>query len=46
MKIDGEHYYHDMYWEPEQYWAWQDRTWRDPPTGTVTVEPLEVIDDD
>lgn len=41
--IDGERYYADQYWEPEQYWAWQDSIWKEPNFGTVTVEPLEVV---
>lgn len=45
LTIDGSRYYDDQYWEPEQYWAWQDSIWKDPPTGTVTVEPLEVVPD-
>lgn len=41
--VDGYTYWHDAYWEPEQYWEWQDGIWRDPPTGTVNVrEPEEV----
>ena len=46
IAIDGERFYDDKYWEPDLYWAWQDSIWKDPPTGTVTVEPLEVVDDD
>ena len=38
-------YYDDQYWEPEHYWAWQDSIWKDPPTGTVSVKPLEVVHD-
>lgn len=41
--IDAERFYDDTYWEPEQYWAWQDTIWKDPPTGAVRVEPLEVV---
>lgn len=45
ITIDGSRYYDDRYWKPENYWAWQDSIWKDPPTGTVTVEPLEVVPD-
>lgn len=43
--IDGSRYYDEQYWEPEHYWAWQDSIWKDPPTGRVTVKPLEVVED-
>lgn len=45
ITIDGSRYYDDQYWEPEHYWAWQDSIWKDPPTGRVTVNPLEVVPD-
>ena len=45
IDIDGERFYDDTYWEPDQYWAWQDSIFKDP-KGTVTVEPLEVVRDD
>ena len=43
LTIDGSRYYDDQYWEPEHYWAWQDSIWKDPPTGNVSVKPLEVV---
>ena len=43
LSIDGSRYYDEQYWEPEHYWAWQDSIWKDPPTGTVSVQPLEVV---
>ena len=46
IAIDGERFYDDKYWEPDLYWAWQDSIWQDPPTGTVSVEPLEVVRED
>lgn len=45
MQIDGASYYADQYWEPAQYWTWQDSIWKDPPTGTVSVKSLEVVRD-
>src|SRR5690606_28657749 len=45
MTIDGSQYYADQYWEPAQYWTWQDSIWKDPPTGRVTVNPVEVVRD-
>ena len=44
MQVDGATYYDDQYWEPEHYWAWQDSVWKDPPTGTVSIKPLEVVE--
>ncbi len=35
-------FYEAKYWEPRQYWQWQDAIWREPGTGTVRVGPLEV----
>ena len=46
LTIDGSRYYDEQYWEPEHYWAWQDSIWKDPPTGRVTVAPLEVVRED
>ena len=43
ITIDGAKYYDDQYWEPEQYWAWQDSIWKDPPKGNVSIKPLEVV---
>jgi hypothetical protein len=33
-------YYADRHWQPEAYWAEQDRLWRNPMRGTVTVSPV------
>ena len=44
--VDGSHYYDKQYWQPEKYWAWQDRIWKAPHTGRVDVLPLEVVDDE
>jgi hypothetical protein len=41
--IMGSQYYDDQFWEPEKYWAWQDRTWKDPPTGRVEILPIERV---
>lgn len=43
ITIDGSRYYDKKYWEPARYWAWQDGIWKDAPTGSVTVNPLEVV---
>lgn len=26
--VSGDQYYRDRYWNPDEYWAWQDRLWR------------------
>lgn len=39
--VDGEFYYQDKFWKPEQYWEWQDTAWKNPPTGTVNIGPLQ-----
>jgi uncharacterized protein len=39
--IDGSTYYADRYWRPRDYFAWQDEIWRNPPSGTVEVGPLD-----
>ncbi|GAB3736951.1 hypothetical protein GCM10028862_21940 [Luteimonas pelagia] len=43
--ILGSQYYDDTFWEPDRYWAWQDRTWKDPPTGRVDILPIERVRD-
>ncbi len=44
ISIDATSYYHPDYWEPERYWAWQDKHWKEPPTSEVKVGPLETSD--
>ena len=35
------HFWDAMYWQPTQYWEWQDTNWEAPGRrGTVTVDPL------
>lgn len=41
MTVDGSTYYADHYWRANDYFEWQDRTWKNPPTGTVDVGPLQ-----
>ncbi|MCB1554506.1 MAG: sel1 repeat family protein [Xanthomonadales bacterium] len=41
LTVDGSTYYADHYWRADDYFAWQDRTWKNPPTGTVDVGPLQ-----
>jgi hypothetical protein len=40
MTIDGSSYYHPDYWEPQRYWTWQEKGWKNPPRGIVGVGPL------
>lgn len=46
ITVSAERFYDDRYWEPDQYWEWQDTIWKDPGFGTVTVKPLEVVRDE
>ena len=39
--VDGSTYYAEHYWKPDTYFDWQDQIWRDPPTGSVEVGPLQ-----
>jgi hypothetical protein len=45
MTIDGNTYYDERFWEPEQYWAWQDQVWGEPRKGKVTILPMEVAEE-
>jgi hypothetical protein len=38
--IDGTNFYHADYWEPANYWAWQEKGWKNPPRGMVDIGPL------
>lgn len=40
-RTDGALYYADKYWQPEQYWEWQDSLFEKPPEGKVEVGPLQ-----
>lgn len=40
VTVDGSQYYHPDYWEPERYWTWQEKGWKNPPRGVVEVGPL------
>jgi uncharacterized protein len=43
LSIDGSQYYSSRYWDPKEYFAWQDEVWRTPPSGRVDVGPLDAI---
>lgn len=40
--IDGSNFYHDSYWDPKEYWTWQDKGWTEPPKGVVDIGPMQV----
>lgn len=37
VRLDGEQYYSDQFWQPELYFEWQDQIWREPYRGRVEV---------
>ncbi|MCK9539233.1 hypothetical protein [Dokdonella sp.] len=39
---EGVLYYADKYWQPEQYWQWQDNHWLPDPKEKVEVGPIRV----
>ncbi|MEO6233871.1 MAG: hypothetical protein ABIO75_01525 [Thermomonas sp.] len=41
MSIPGSQFYDARYWQPDQYWAWQDAVWKNPRTGVVKVGSVE-----
>lgn len=43
IEIPASHYYAAQYWQPEQYWRWQDRIWKAPPEGHVEIGPLKQV---
>jgi len=46
VTVDGEQFYADRYWKPEQYWRWQDQDWKKPGKGTVELGPLQPLRED
>jgi hypothetical protein len=36
-EVRGDAFYADKFWEPAQYWTWQDQDWKAPARGDVTV---------
>ena len=41
MEVDGSQYYADKYWEPKEYFNWQEKVWADLPKGTVNVGEVQ-----
>lgn len=39
-RIDASTIYTERYWNPRQYWAWQDEDWKRMGSGTVDVGPV------
>ncbi len=42
--MDGSIYYQARLWKADEYWQWQDREWRRPPQGRVTIGPIGPAD--
>jgi uncharacterized protein len=40
VTLDGSQYYAEKYWEPRQYWRWQQEIWAPELTGQVDVGPI------
>ncbi len=40
IQVNGDQFYQEKFWQPEQYWKWQNGTWKALPTGTVTTSEL------
>lgn len=43
--MEASRIYDPKYWEPEQYWRWQDETWAQMQQGSVDVRPLQPLED-
>lgn len=46
MRVQGSQFYDPRYWEPDQYWAWQDEVWGAPLRGRVDILPLRTVEQD
>jgi hypothetical protein len=46
IRLDGEQYYNDRFWQPELYFEWQDQIWREPYRGRVEVGAITEDDQD
>lgn len=44
QSIDGSKFYDARFWDPDQYWAWQDTVWRNLRPGVVSVGELEQVE--
>ncbi len=36
-QVQGDQYWDEKFWAPEEYWAWQDHDWKKPVQGEVTI---------
>ena len=43
VAVDGSQFYQEQYWRPEQYWQWQDRTWKVLSRGNVRASELQAL---
>lgn len=44
MEVDGSQYYASKYWEPKEYFNWQEKIWADLPRGQVDVGAVQSAD--
>ena len=44
ISLDAEQYYSDKFWQPEQYFEWQDQLWQEPYRGRVEVGAVTTED--
>lgn len=44
QSIEGSKYYDDRYWDAKKYWAWQDRIWKKPRIGKVTIGEIDAVE--
>lgn len=42
VTIDGSQYFDAKYWDPDEYWAWQDHSWTAPVRGRVDIGPMRI----
>lgn len=46
IRIKGDLFHADEFWNPERYWEWQDLAWKEPNTGRVDILPIERVQDE
>ena len=45
-RVDKSLYYSARFWQPKEYWQWQDEQWKPPAQGRVTVLPIVPLSGD
>jgi hypothetical protein len=43
ISVDANDFYNEKFWQPGQYWKWQNVAWKALPTGTVTTSDLQPV---